>query len=186
MQYIMTMHRVGKIVPPKRHILKDISLSFYYGAKIGILGLNGSGKSSLLRIIAGIDKDYVGEAHWDKNIKMGYLSQEPQLDLTKNVKENVEEGVREQKEMLTRFDEISLKFCEELSEDDMNKLLAEQGDCKIKLMQWARGNSIANLKSQRTPCVYRLGMRMCLNCRGESGGVWPCVACYCLTRMSYF
>ncbi len=131
--YIMTMNRVGKVVPPKRHILKDIFLSFYYGAKIGILGLNGSGKSSLLKIMAGLDKDYIGEIHWDKNIKIGYLAQEPQLDPTKTVKGNVEEGVREQKDMLARFDAISLKFCEELSEAEMNKLLAEQGELQNKI-----------------------------------------------------
>lgn len=133
MQYIMTMSRVGKVVPPKREILKDISLSFYYGAKIGILGLNGSGKSTLLRIMAGVDKDYIGDITWSKNIKIGYLPQEPQLDPTKNVKENVEDGVREIKDMLVRFDEISMKFCEPMSDDEMNKLLAEQGELQNKI-----------------------------------------------------
>lgn len=133
MQYIMTMNRVGKVVPPKREILKDIFLSFYYGAKIGILGLNGSGKSTLLRIMAQVDKDYVGEITWAKNIKIGYLPQEPQLDPNKNVKENVEDGVREIKDMLIRFDKISAKFCEPLSDDEMNKLLEEQGDLQNKI-----------------------------------------------------
>ena len=133
MQYIMTMNRVGKVVPPKREILKDIFLSFYYGAKIGILGLNGSGKSTLLRIMALVDKDYVGEITWAKNIKIGYLSQEPHLDPNKNVKENVEEGVREIKDMLIRFDELSAKFCEPLSDDEMNKLLEEQGELQNKI-----------------------------------------------------
>ena len=133
MQYVMTMNRVGKVVPPKREILKNIFLSFYDGAKIGILGLNGSGKSTLLRIMAQVDKDYVGEITWAKNLKIGYLSQEPQLDPTKNVKENVEEAVAETKAMLTRFDEISMKFCEPLSDDEMNALLEEQGNLQNKI-----------------------------------------------------
>lgn len=133
MQYIMTMHRVGKVVPPKKEILKDISLSFYDGAKIGVLGLNGSGKSTLLRIMAQVDKDYVGDITWRKGIKIGYLPQEPQLDPTKDVKGNVEEAVAETKAMLTRFDEISNKFCEPMSDDEMNKLLAEQGELQSKI-----------------------------------------------------
>jgi sulfate-transporting ATPase len=132
-QYIMSMSRVGKVVPPKREILKNINLSFYYGAKIGILGLNGAGKSTLLKIMAGVDKDYVGEITWAKNIKIGYLSQEPELDPKKNVKENVEDGVRETKDMLMRFDEISQKFCEPMSDDEMNDLLAEQGELQNKI-----------------------------------------------------
>ena len=133
MQYIMTMNRVGKIVPPKKEILKDISLSFFDGAKIGVLGLNGSGKSSLLRIMAGVDKDYIGEINWRKGIKIGYLAQEPQLDANKNVRGNVEEGVAEIKAMLTRFDAISQQFCEPMSDDEMNKLLAEQGELQSKI-----------------------------------------------------
>ena len=92
-QYIFTMNRVGKIVPPKKQILKDISLSFFPGAKIGVLGLNGSGKSSLLRIMAGVDKDYLGEARPQPGIKIGYLPQEPELDNSKTVREVVEEAL---------------------------------------------------------------------------------------------
>src|SRR3990167_8880488 len=127
-EFIYTMHRVGKVVPPKREILKDISLSFYYGAKIGVLGLNGSGKSTLLRIMAGLDKDYVGEARPSAGIKIGYLPQEPQLDPNKNVKENLEEGVAAIKNLLDRYNEISMKFSEPMSDDEMNKLLHEQGE----------------------------------------------------------
>jgi len=126
-QYIFTMNRVGKIVPPKKEILKDISLSFFPGAKIGVLGLNGSGKSSLLRIMAGVDKDFIGEARPQTGINIGYLPQEPQLDPNKNVRGNVEEGVAEVKDLLKRFDEISLKFSEPMSDDEMNALLEEQG-----------------------------------------------------------
>ena len=94
-QYIYTTNQLSKLVPPNKHILRDISLSFFPGAKIGILGLNGSGKSTLLRIIAGVDKEFDGEARPQANIKIGFLPQEPELDPKKNVKENVEEGVHE-------------------------------------------------------------------------------------------
>jgi len=126
-QYVYTMNRVGKVVPPKRYILRDISLCFFPGAKIGVLGLNGSGKSTLLRIMAGIDKDYDGEAVPMPNMKIGFLPQEPQLDLDKNVRGNVEEGVAETKKLLDRFNAISERFAEPLDDDEMNKLLEEQG-----------------------------------------------------------
>lgn len=126
-QYIYTMNRVGKTVPPKRQILKDISLSFFPGAKIGVLGLNGSGKSTLLRIMAGIDKEYTGEARPQNGIRIGYLAQEPQLNPNKDVRGNVEEGVAETKAIIDRFNEISMKFAEPMSDDEMNSLLEEQG-----------------------------------------------------------
>lgn len=127
-QYVFTMNRVSKLVDNQRFILKDISLSFFPGAKIGVLGLNGSGKSTLLRIMAGIDTQYNGEARAQPGIKIGYLPQEPQLDPQKTVREVVEEAVAELKDKLKRFDEISMQFCEPMSDDDMNKLLAEQGE----------------------------------------------------------
>ena len=126
-QYIYTMNQVSKVVPPKRTILKDISLSFFPGAKIGVLGLNGSGKSSLLRIMAGVDKEYDGEARPQAGINIGYLSQEPELDSSKDVRGNVEDGVAEIKVMLDRFNAISMQFAEPMSDDEMNTLLEEQG-----------------------------------------------------------
>ncbi|HEY0961455.1 MAG TPA: energy-dependent translational throttle protein EttA [Pseudomonadales bacterium] len=126
-QFVYTMHRLGKVVPPKREILKDISLSFFPGAKIGVLGLNGSGKSSLLRIMAGVDKDFVGEARAQPDLKIGYLEQEPKLDENRTVKENVEDGVREIKNMVDEFNAISDKFAEPMSDDEMNALLERQG-----------------------------------------------------------
>ena len=105
-QFVYTMHRVGKVVPPKRHILKDISLSFFPGAKIGVLGLNGAGKSTLLRIMAGVDKEFEGEARPQPGIKIGYLPQEPKLDPQQTVREAVEEAVSEVKMHLTRLDEV--------------------------------------------------------------------------------
>jgi ATP-binding cassette ChvD family protein len=126
-QYIYTMNQVAKIVPPKRHIIRDISLSFFPGAKIGVLGLNGSGKSTLLRIMAGLDKEFDGEARPQPGINIGYLPQEPALDTEKNVRGNVEEGVAETKALLDRFNEISMRFAEPMDDDQMNALLEEQG-----------------------------------------------------------
>ncbi len=132
-QYIFTMNRVSKIVENQRFILKDISLSFYPGAKIGVLGLNGSGKSTLLRIMAGVDKQFEGEARPQPGIKIGYLAQEPELDLTKTVRQVVEEGVAEMKDKLARFDEISMRFVEPMTDDEMNNLLAEQGELQNEI-----------------------------------------------------
>ena len=125
-QYIFTMNRVSKVVPPKREILKDISLSFFPGAKIGVLGLNGAGKSSLLRIMAGADKEHDGEARPQPGIRVGFLPQEPMLDPNKDVRGNVEEGVAELKSLVDRFNEISMKFAEPMGDDEMEALLQEQ------------------------------------------------------------
>jgi energy-dependent translational throttle protein EttA len=126
-QYIFTMNRVGKVVPPKRYILRDISLSFFPGAKIGVLGLNGSGKSTLLRIMAGVDTEFEGEARPQPGIKIGFLQQEPALDPAKNVRAIVEEGVADQLQLIQRFNQISDKFASPLEDDEMNRLLEEQG-----------------------------------------------------------
>ncbi len=126
-QYIYTMQGVGKIVAEKKEILKDIYLSFLPGAKIGVLGLNGSGKSTLLCIMAGVDQDYIGEARPAPGIKVGYLPQEPELDPAKNVRGNVEEGVAETKALLDKFNEISEKLAEPMSDDEMTRLIEEQG-----------------------------------------------------------
>jgi energy-dependent translational throttle protein EttA len=130
-QYIFTMNRVGKVVPPKRQILRDISLSFFPGAKIGVLGLNGSGKSTLLRIMAGVDKDHEGEARPQAGIKIGYLAQEPELDESKDVRGNVEEGFGEVKALVDRFNEVSAKFAE--PDADFDALIAEQAQLQDKI-----------------------------------------------------
>jgi ATP-binding cassette ChvD family protein len=132
-QYVYTMRRVGKVVPPKRVILKDISLSFFPGAKIGVLGLNGSGKSSLLKIMAGVDKEFDGEAIPMPNMKVGFLPQEPQLDETKTVRGNVEEGVAEIIALTQRFNAISEQFAQPLEDEEMNRLLEEQGELQAKI-----------------------------------------------------
>ncbi|HEX5055694.1 MAG TPA: energy-dependent translational throttle protein EttA [Gammaproteobacteria bacterium] len=132
-QYVYTMAGVGKVVPPQRQILKDIYLNFFPGAKIGVLGYNGAGKSTLLRIMAGVDKEHLGEARPQPGIKIGYLSQEPQLDPAKNVKGNVEEGIAELKKLVDRFNEVSLKFAEPMSDDEMTALLDEQAKLQDKI-----------------------------------------------------
>ena len=124
--FIYTMKDLRKVVPPKREILKGIWLSFYDGAKIGVLGLNGAGKSSLLRIMAGLDPDFIGEAFIGKGYTVGFLPQEPKLDPAKNVVQNVEEGVAGKKAILDRFNAVSAKFAEPMSDDEMQKLLDEQ------------------------------------------------------------
>ena len=126
-QFVYTMHAVGKVVPPKREILKDISLSFFPGAKIGVLGLNGSGKSTLLRIMAGKDTEINGEARAQPGINIGYLQQEPILDESKDVRGNVEDGIKAIMDLLSEFNAISEKFAEPLSEEEMNDLLERQG-----------------------------------------------------------
>src|SRR5574341_634825 len=132
-QYIYTMQKVTKVVPPKRKILEDISLSFYPGAKIGVLGLNGSGKSTLLRIMAGVDTEILGEAKPAKGIKIGYLPQEPQLNESKDVRGNVEEGVAEVKGLLDDFNAVSAKLGEPMSDDAMAALLDKQASLQEKI-----------------------------------------------------
>ncbi|MFQ5537174.1 MAG: energy-dependent translational throttle protein EttA [Gemmatimonadota bacterium] len=125
-QFIYHVHRLSKIVPPKREILKDINLSFYPGAKIGVVGPNGSGKSSLLRIMAGLDSDFHGEAWAAKGTRIGFLPQEPVLEAGLSVRENVELAVRETRDLLARFEGVNLKFGEVASDEEMNRLLEEQ------------------------------------------------------------
>lgn len=137
-QYIYTMNKVSKIVPPKREILKDISLSFFPGAKIGVLGLNGAGKSTLLKIMAGVDTEYNGEARAQAGIKIGYLAQEPQLDPAKDVRGNVEDGVREALDALARLDEIYAEYA--LPDADFDKLAAEQGKMEDIIQAWDAHN----------------------------------------------
>jgi sulfate-transporting ATPase len=132
-QFIYTMNRVGKVVPPKRIILRDISLSFFPGAKIGVLGLNGSGKSTLLKIMSGLDKDIEGEARAQAGIKVGYLPQEPALDESKTVREVVSEGVGDVQGLIDRFNAISDKFAEPLTDDEMTKLMEEQAKMQDKI-----------------------------------------------------
>ncbi|WP_443091581.1 energy-dependent translational throttle protein EttA [Basfia succiniciproducens] len=140
-QFVFTMHRVGKVVPPKRHILKDISLSFFPGAKIGVLGLNGAGKSTLLRIMAGVDKEFEGEARPQPGIKIGYLPQEPKLDPQQTVREAIEEAVSEVKGALTRLDEVYALYAD--PDADFDKLAAEQAELEA-VIQAHDGHNLDN------------------------------------------
>ncbi len=137
-QYIYTMNKVSKLVPPKREILKDISLSFFPGAKIGVLGINGAGKSTLLRIMAGVDTDYSGEARAQPGTKIGYLPQEPQLDESKDVRGNVEDGMREALDALARLDEIYAEYA--APDADFDKLAEEQGKMEDIIQAWDAHN----------------------------------------------
>ncbi|PCJ26834.1 MAG: energy-dependent translational throttle protein EttA [SAR86 cluster bacterium] len=132
-QFVYTMHQVGKVVPPKRVILKDISLSFFPGAKIGVLGLNGSGKSTLLRIMAGIDQEYIGEARAQTGINIGYLPQEPVLDDSLDVRGNVQQGIQEIISLVDDFNAISDRFAEPMSDEEMTDLLEQQGELQNKI-----------------------------------------------------
>ena len=130
-QYVYTMNRVGKTVPPKKEILRDISLSFFPGAKIGVLGYNGAGKSTLLRIMAGVDTEFHGEARPMPGLKVGYLPQEPQLDPAKNVRENIEEALSEIKDVQTELDAVYAAYAE--PDADFDKLAKKQAELEAKL-----------------------------------------------------
>ena len=151
-QFVYTMHRVGKVVPPKRHILKNISLSFFPGAKIGVLGLNGAGKSTLLRIMAGIDKDIEGEARPQPDIKIGYLPQEPQLNPEHTVRESIEEAVSEVVNALKRLDEVYALYAD--PDADFDKLAAEQGRLE-EIIQAHDGHNL-NVQLERAADALRL------------------------------
>ncbi len=132
-QYVYVMKNLSRTYPGGREVLKNVTLAFLPGAKIGVLGVNGSGKSTLMKIMAGLDKDYTGEAFVAEGAKVGYLSQEPDLDPKKTVMENIVEGLGETKALLDRFDAVSARFAEDLTDDEMNALIAEQGELQEKI-----------------------------------------------------
>jgi len=132
-EFVFTLNDLRKVVPPDRVIVDGITLAFLPGAKIGVLGPNGSGKSSLLKIMAGVDKDFLGEAQPMPGLRIGYLPQEPQLDPAKDVRGNVEDGVAETRDLLRRFEEVSAKFGETLSDDEMTALMEEQGKLQDRI-----------------------------------------------------
>ena len=153
-QFVYTMNRVGKVVPPKREILKDISLSFFHGAKIGVLGLNGAGKSTLMRIMAGEDGEINGEARAQPGIKIGYLPQEPELNESKDVRGNVEEGIQDIISLIEEFSIISDKFAEPMDDDAMNKLLERQGELQNEI------DTVDGWQIERTLDVAANALRM--------------------------
>ena len=153
-QFVYTMNRVGKVVPPKREILKDISLSFFHGAKIGVLGLNGAGKSTLMRIMAGEDGEITGEARAQPGIKIGYLPQEPKLNESKDVRGNVEEGIQDIISLIEEFSIISDKFAGPMDDDAMNKLLERQGELQNEI------DAVDGWQIERTLDVAANALRM--------------------------
>ncbi len=153
-QFVYTMNRVGKVVPPRREILKDISLSFFHGAKIGVLGLNGAGKSTLMRIMAGEDGEITGEARAQPGIKIGYLPQEPKLNESKDVRGNVEEGIQDIISLIEEFSIISDKFAEPMDDDAMNKLLERQGELQNEI------DAVDGWQIERTLDVAANALRM--------------------------
>ncbi|GHM28637.1 energy-dependent translational throttle protein EttA [Escherichia coli] len=175
-QFVYTMHRVGKVVPPKRHILKNISLSFFPGAKIGVLGLNGAGKSTLLRIMAGIDKDIEGEARPQPDIKIGYLPQEPQLNPEHTVRESIEEAVSEVVNALKRLDEVYALYAD--PDADFDKLAAEQGRLE-EIIQAHDGHNL-NVQLERAADALRLPDwdAKSLTSPVVSVVAWRCAACF--------
>src|ERR1700739_2871011 len=132
-QIIFSMVNVSKIHPPQKQVLKDIYLSFYYGAKIGVLGLNGSGKSTLMRIIAGVDKDYIGEIAFSPGYSIGMLEQEPHLDENKTCIEVVREGVKKFTDILAEYEEVNNKFAEEMTPEEMDKLINRQAQLQDEI-----------------------------------------------------
>ena len=132
-QYVYSMHRLGKTYPGGKEVLKDISLSFLPGAKIGVLGLNGAGKSTLLKIMAGIEEEFTGEAQAAEGLNIGYLAQEPELDTTLDVAGNVLSGRGEVKKLVDRFNEVSSRFGEELTDEEMDNLINEQTELQEKI-----------------------------------------------------
>ena len=132
-QYVYVMNRLSKAYPGGKQVLKDITLSFFPGAKIAIIGENGSGKSTLMKIMAGLDTEFTGEAWPAKDIKVGYLPQEPELDSSKNVLDNVMEAMAEINALLKEFEDVSMKFAEEMTDDEMNATMERQGELQEKI-----------------------------------------------------
>lgn len=174
-QFIYTMNRVGKIVPGGRQILKDISLSFFPGAKIGVLGLNGAGKSTLLKIMAGLDTEIEGEARPQAGINIGYLPQEPQLDPEKDVRGNVEEGLSETKGLVDEFNAVSAQFAE--PDADFDALLAKQAELQDKIDAAGAWELDRQLEMAADALRLPLGMPMSPNSLVVSAAVSPSAAC---------
>ena len=173
---------LAKTYPGGKEVLRDISLSFLPGAKIGVLGLNGAGKSTLLKIMAGIETDFTGEAKAADGLHVGYLAQEPELDPSMDVQGNVMSGMGEAKELVDRFNEVSARFAEELTDDEMNEVIAEQAELQEKLMRWMPGILNVRPRSRWTHCVCQMVEQMSQNYQAVNAVVWPCVA-FCYLRL---
>ena len=185
-QYIYTMQGLSKIYPGGREVVKDVTLAFLPGAKIGVLGVNGAGKSTLMKIMAGLDNEFSGEAWSAEGATVGYLPQEPELDATKSVKDNVLSGMGDVTELLARFEEISLKFAEPMEDDEMNALIEEQGKLQEKIDAvdgWAIEHKI---DVAMDVCAVQLVTRTLGNCRGANDAGWHYVGCSCRSPIYSF
>lgn len=178
-QYIFVMQNLTKVFPGGRELFKGITLSFLPGAKIGVLGVNGAGKSTLLKIMAGVDKEFNGEAWAADGVKVGYLEQEPKLDPNKNVMGNIMDGLGETRDLLKRFEEVSAKFAEPMSDDEMNALIEEQAALSEKSMPVTVGILNEPFRLQWTLCVVRRPMPTLPNFPEAKNAAWLCAVCCC-------
>ena len=174
-QYVYSMNRVSKTVPPKRQILKNVSISFFPGAKIGVLGVNGSGKSTLLKIMAGIDKDIEGEAVAMPGIQIGYLPQEPQIDPEQTVRQAVEEGIGGALKAKARLDEVYAAYAEE--DADFDALAAEQAQLEAIIAASGSENADLQLELAADALNLRRGTPPSKTSRVARSAAWPCAAC---------
>ena len=157
-EFIFTMQNVTRVHPPEKRVLEDITLAFFPGAKIGVIGSNGSGKSSLLRIMAGVDKEFIGEAKPYPGTKIGYFAQEPDLGSHKTVKDAVDEAVADIRGLVSEFEAVSMKLGEPMSDDEMTKVLEKQAALKIASTPSTPGTSTRASRWRWTPCAFRLRM----------------------------
>ena len=176
-QYVYVMKDLTKAFPGGREVFKGITLSFLPGVKIGVLGVNGAGKSTLMKIMAGIDTEFGGEAWAAAGVTVGYLQQEPNLDPTKTVGENVEEAFAELKAALDRYNEISNKFAEPMSDDEMNACWPSKPTCRTRSTRRTAGNSTARWTSRWTRCAARRPTPKSTKFPAASGGVSRCASC---------
>jgi len=182
---IYSMMRVSKYYN-KRPVLKDISLSYFYGAKIGVLGLNGSGKSSLLRILAGVDTEFEGKTTVSPGYTIGYLEQEPQLDPERTVREIVEEGVQETVDLVNEFNDINMKFAEPMSDDEMDALITRQGEVQEKLDTLDAWDLDSRLEMAMDACAAPKDPPKPESSPAAKSDAWPCAGCCCRNPTSCF
>lgn len=178
-QYVYVMQNLSKVFPGGRELFKGITLSFLPGAKIGVLGVNGAGKSTLLKIMAGVDREFNGEAWAADGVRVGYLEQEPKLDPAKNVIENIMDGLGETRDLLKRFEEVSARFAEPMSDEEMNNLIIEQAELQEKSTPATAGTLNAASRSRWTPCAVRRPTPTLPSFRAEKNAGSPSAVCCC-------
>ncbi len=181
-QYVYVMQNLTKVFPGGRELFKGITLSFLPGAKIGVLGVNGAGKSTLLKIMAGVDKEFNGEAWAADGVKVGYLEQEPKLDPAKNVMENIMDGLGETRDLLKKFEEVSARFAEPMSDEEMNDLINEQADLQEKIDACNGWDLERNVQIAMDALRCPPAMPRSASFPAEKSAGLPCVGCCCKNR----